>query len=335
MSHSATILAPAGSVLGAAERDFFREANPWGFILFARNLDNHEQIRTLCNALRDAVGRDAPILIDQEGGRVQRLRPPLARDWKPPLTDVARLGKDAAKGMYLRARIIAWELSDLGIDVNCIPTLDVAGPETHPFLRNRCYGETLDQVTSVGLAVAGGLLDGGVLPVVKHMPGHGRGRVDSHLELPRTSVVVDELRARDFAAFSALSDMPLGMSAHMIYEALDPYFPATQSERMIHLIRNEIGFDGLLMTDDISMEALSGSVAERGLAAITAGCDVVLHSNGKLREMEALVEAVGRMRDDAELRGKAALAMRQTPAPVDISELAAQFEALLAGSGNE
>ncbi|MDA7428917.1 beta-hexosaminidase [Primorskyibacter aestuariivivens] len=333
MSHSAVIVAPAGTTLSPEERAFFAEAAPWGFILFTRNLTSHDQIRALCNDLRDAVGYDAPILIDQEGGRVQRLRPPLARDWNPPLKDVARLGKHAAKGMYLRARIIAWELLDLGIDVNCIPTLDVAGSDTHPFLRNRCYGETLEDVVSVGHAVAGGLLDGGVLPVIKHMPGHGRGRVDSHVELPHTKALVEELRASDFAAFAALSDMPLGMSAHMIFEDVDPYFPATQSERMIHLIRAELGFDGLLMTDDISMEALSGTVAERGLAAIRAGCDVVLHSNGRMDEMSALVEAVGTMSEDAALRGKAALAYRQTPAPVDISELAAQFEALLAGSG--
>lgn len=333
MSQSAVIVAPAGTTLSPEERRFFAEAAPWGFILFTRNLQSHDQIRALCNDLRDAVGHDAPILVDQEGGRVQRLRPPLARDWNPPLKDVARLGKQAARGMYLRARIIAWELLDLGIDVNCIPTLDVAGRDTHPFLRNRCYGETLEDVVSVGHAVAGGLLDGGVLPVIKHMPGHGRGRVDSHVELPHTKALVEELRASDFAAFAALSDMPLGMSAHMIYEDVDPYFPATQSERVIHLIRAELGFDGLLMTDDISMEALSGTVAERGLAAIRAGCDVVLHSNGRMDEMDALVEAVGAMSDEAALRGKAALAFRQTPAPVDISDLAAQFEALLAGSG--
>lgn len=333
MSQSAVIVAPAGTTVSPEERRFFAEAAPWGFILFTRNLQSHDQIRALCNDLRDAVGHDAPILVDQEGGRVQRLRPPLARDWNPPLKDVARLGKQAARGMYLRARIIAWELLDLGIDVNCIPTLDVAGRDTHPFLRNRCYGETLEDVVSVGHAVAGGLLDGGVLPVIKHMPGHGRGRVDSHVELPHTKALVEELRASDFAAFAALSDMPLGMSAHMIYEDVDPYFPATQSERVIHLIRAELGFDGLLMTDDISMEALSGTVAERGLAAIRAGCDVVLHSNGRMDEMDALVEAVGAMSDEAALRGKAALAFRQTPAPVDISDLAAQFEALLAGSG--
>lgn len=333
MSHAAAILAPAGVVLSDSEKALFREADPWGFIVFARNLKTPDQIRTLCNDMRDAVGRDAPILIDQEGGRVQRLLPPLARKWRAPLTDVSRLGENAARGMYLRARIIAWELADLGLDVNCIPTLDIAGRETHPFLRNRCYGETLEEVVAVGHAVAGGLLDGGVLPVLKHMPGHGRGRVDSHVELPHTKATVEELRASDFAAFSALADMPMGMSAHMIYEDVDPYFPATQSERVIHLIREEIGFDGLLMTDDISMQALSGTVAERAETSIRAGCDVVLHCNGKLDEMQALVAAAGTMTKTANLRAKAALAYRVTPAPVDISELAAQFEALLTGSG--
>lgn len=333
MSHAAAILAPAGVTLSDAEKALFREADPWGFIVFARNLETPDQIRTLCNDMRDAVGRDAPILIDQEGGRVQRLLPPLVRKWRAPLTDVARLGENAGRGMYLRARIIAWELADLGLDVNCIPTLDIAGPETHPFLRDRCYGETLEEVVAVGHAVAGGLLDGGVLPVLKHIPGHGRGRVDSHVELPHTKAPVEELRARDFAAFAALSDVPLGMSAHMIYEAVDPYFPATQSERVIHLIREEIGFDGLLMTDDLSMQALSGTVAERAAASIRAGCDVVLHCNGKLDEMHDVLDAAGSMTKTAALRARAALAYRVTPAPVDISELAAQFEALLTGSG--
>lgn len=331
MTATAAIFAPRGEVLSNTERRFFAEANPWGFILFARNIGSVDEIRALCGDLREAVGRDAPILIDQEGGRVQRILPPLARRWKPPLNDVERLGDKAADGMYLRARIIAAELKGFGIDVNCIPTLDVATEYTHRFLRNRCYGETPQQVTDVGHAVARGLLDGGVLPVLKHMPGHGRGRVDSHLELPFTNAAVDDLRASDFVPFSALADMPLGMTAHMIFEAVDPHFPATQSEQMIHLIREELGFSGLLMTDDISMQALSGTPGDRARASITAGCDVVLHCNGELDEMRDVAEAAGQLSEDAALRAAAALALRDAADEVDTGRLEAQFEALLAG----
>ncbi|WP_323767296.1 glycoside hydrolase family 3 N-terminal domain-containing protein [Marinovum sp.] len=331
MTATAAIFAPRGEVLTGAERQFFHDVDPWGFILFARNIRDATQIRALCGDLRETVGRNAPILIDQEGGRVQRILPPLARRWRPPLTDVARLGPRAVDGMYLRARIMAEELRGFGIDVNCIPTLDVAGEETHEFLRNRCYGETPDQVTEVGRAVVRGLLDGGVLPVMKHMPGHGRGRVDSHLELPHTQVSVHDLRAVDWVPFAALSDVPLGMTAHMIFEAVDPYFPATQSGRMINLIREELGFAGLLMTDDISMEALSGTPGDRARASIAAGCDVVLHCNGYLDEMRDVAENAGRMTEGADLRASAALALRQPAGEVDTEALDAQFEALLAG----
>lgn len=331
MTARAAIFAPRGTKLTGAEKAFFREADPWGFILFARNIGSADQIRALCADLRDTLGRDAPILIDQEGGRVQRILPPLATRWKPPLDDVIRLGDKADRGMYLRARIIAAELRSFGIDVNCIPTLDVADEFTHRFLRNRCYGETPDQVTTVGRAVATGLLEGGVLPVVKHMPGHGRGRVDSHLELPFTQARVDELRSVDFVPFSALADLPLGMTAHMIFEAVDPYFPATQSGAMINLIREELGFAGLLMTDDISMQALSGTPGERASAAMVAGCDVVLHCNGDLTEMAQVAEAAGTLGEGAALRASAALALRDGASEVDTKELQAQFEMLLAG----
>ncbi|WP_417524844.1 glycoside hydrolase family 3 N-terminal domain-containing protein [Marinovum sp.] len=331
MTATAAIFAPRGEKLTGAERQFFHDVDPWGFILFARNIGSADQIRGLCADLRETVGRNAPILIDQEGGRVQRILPPLARRWSPPLNDVSRLGPKAPEGMYLRARIMAEELRGFGIDVNCIPTLDVAGEETHDFLRNRCYGETPDQVTDVGRAVVRGLLDGGVLPVMKHIPGHGRGRVDSHLELPHTQVSVHELRSVDWVPFAALNDVPLGMTAHMIFEAVDPYFPATQSGAMINLIREEIGFSGLLMTDDISMEALSGTPGDRARASIAAGCDLVLHCNGYLEEMRDVAENAGEMNDGAVLRAEAALALRQPSAEVDTEALDAQFEALLAG----
>jgi len=324
----ATILGCAGTELSRDEAAFFADADPVGFILFARNCENAAQIRALCDSLRDAVSRDAPILIDQEGGRVQRLRPPLATEWRPPREDAARAGANAARALFLRYRIIAAELLALGIDANCAPLADIAGPATHPFLRNRCYGENLADVVARARAVAGGLMEGGVLPVLKHIPGHGRGAADSHKELPRIDAPLEELRATDFAAFAGLSDLPLGMTAHVTYSALDQA-PATTSAPAITLIRRELGFDGLLMTDDISMQALSGDVAQRATAAIAAGCDVVLHCNGDLAEMAAVAAAAGALSEAGTRRATAALASRATPDPVDIAALHAQFLALV------
>ena len=286
-----------------------------------------EQIRALTSDLREAVGRDAPIFVDQEGGRVQRLRPPLARDWPAPLDHVRRHRDHAGRAMYLRYRIIAAELRALGIDGNCAPMLDVARPETHRFLRDRCYGETLDTVIEIGRAVAQGHSDGGVLPVIKHMPGHGLARLDSHLDLPRIAASEDELDATDFAAFRPFSDMALGMTAHLVYEDIDPQ-PATVSSTMITLIRERLGFGGLLMTDDISMEALTGTVPERGRAALDAGCDVVLHCNGDIDEMRPLMDFAGRMTATAQSRAEAALATRLAAPEVDIADLADQLDAL-------
>ena len=277
----AAILAPSGLRLTAEERRLFTDTDPYGFILFARNLESGDQIRALTADLRDAVGRDAPIFIDQEGGRVQRLRAPLATDWEPPRDFAERHGTAAAEAMYLRYRITAAELRGYGIDGNCAPMLDVARPDTHKFLKNRCYGSDLPRVLELGRAVARAHLDGGVLPVMKHMPGHGLAQLDSHLSLPRIDTDPVTLMQTDFAAFKPFSDLPLGMTAHLVFSEFDPA-PATISPRMIGLIRDEIGFGGLLMTDDISMEALSGRVADRAAAAIAAGCDVVLHCNGDL-----------------------------------------------------
>ncbi len=330
MSYSATILGCAGPVLTAEERALFAQARPWGFILFSRNLETPEQIRALCAALRDAAGHDAVILIDQEGGRVQRLRPPLGREWLPPL-DQIRAALDhatACRGMYLRYRLIAAELRALGIDGNCAPMVDVADDETHDFLRNRCYGDAPSAVADLGRAVADGLLAGGVLPVLKHIPGHGRGRLDSHLELPVVGATRAELDARDFPPFHALRDLPMAMTAHIVYTALDPDLPATISAPAISVIREALGFDGLLMSDDISMEALSGSIAARSAAAIAAGCDVVLHCNGKMPEMLATVEASGVLRGAALRRADAAVAARRSPDDIDIAALTAEFDAL-------
>ena len=268
----AIILDAEGPCLTGEEKAFFRDANPFGFILFARNIETPDQVRALCAEMREAVGRDAPITIDQEGGRVQRLRAPHWREWLPPMDFVKAAGNNAAQAMYLRYRLIAAELFDLGIDSNCAPMVDLATEDTHPFLLDRCYGSQPDLVASLGRAAADGLLNGGVLPVVKHIPGHGRTLLDSHYDLPQVSAEHGVLSVTDFAPFKALNDLPMGMTAHLVYDALDSA-PATLSGKVMSIVRNEIGFDGLVMTDDISMKALRGSLTDISRTALEAGCD--------------------------------------------------------------
>jgi beta-N-acetylhexosaminidase len=325
---AACIFGCEGPALGDAERAFFAETAPWGFILFARNVETPDQLRRLTGDLRDAVGRDAPIFVDQEGGRVQRLRAPYWREWLPPLDTVEAAGPQAPLAMYLRARLIAAELRAVGIDGNCAPTVDIAGPLTHPFLRNRCYGSDLDTVVAVARAVAKGLLDGGVLPVMKHMPGHGRAMIDTHLDLPRVTDAAEDLLRSDFAAFRALADLPLGMTAHIVFSAYDDQ-PATCSAPMIRVIRDQIGFGGLLMTDDLSMQALSGTIGERAAASRRAGCDVMLHCNGNLGDMQAVAAASGALAGAALERAEAALAARRTPDTADPKALDAELAQLV------
>ncbi|WP_323778503.1 beta-N-acetylhexosaminidase [Leisingera sp.] len=330
MTYGATILDAEGLRLTADEKAFFRDADPFGFILFARNLDSAEQIQALCADFREAVGRNAPVTIDQEGGRVQRLRNPLARNWLPPLEHVQRAGADAARAMYLRYRLIADELLRLGIDSNCAPIADAACAETHAFLKNRCYGTSTDAVARIARAVATAHLDGGVLPVLKHIPGHGRATADSHLDLPRVSSPPGELEQGDFAAFQALNDLPLGMTAHLVYDAYDSR-PATTSPVMMRQIRERIGFDGLIMTDDISMKALKGSLADNARASIKAGCDVVLLCNASLQERIAVAGAAGVMTEAAQTRAERALAARKPPADLDIQAAEDELAALMGG----
>ena len=330
MTFGATILDAEGLRLSADEKAFFRDADPFGFILFARNLEAPDQIRALCADFREAVGREAPITIDQEGGRVQRLRPPLAREWLPPLEHVVNAGDGAERAMYLRYRLIAHELREFGIDSNCAPMVDVAGPQTHPFLLNRCYGDEPDRVAQLGRAAADGMLAGGVLPVVKHIPGHGRATQDSHFDLPHVSVNAEALDDTDFEPFRALNDLPMGMTAHLVYDAIDEQ-PATISPRMMTVIREQIGFDGLIMTDDISMKALSGSLTDLSHAAIAAGCDVILHCNGTLAEREEVAEAAGQMTAVAQTRADAVLAARRDPAELDIPACEADLHRLMSG----
>jgi beta-N-acetylhexosaminidase len=330
----ATIFGCAGPTLGRDEAAFFAEADPWGFILFARNVESPAQLRRLTADLRAAVGRDAPVLIDQEGGRVQRLAPPQWRAWPPPLDDCAAAGAAAGRAMELRYRIIAHELRGVGIDVNCAPCADIAGHGTHPFLRNRCYGETVATVAAAARGVARGLIEGGVLPVLKHIPGHGRATADSHHDLPRVDASREDLAATDFAAFRALADLPMAMTAHVVYPALDPEACATLSPAAVAAIREEIGFRGLLMSDDIGMGALAGPIAARSAAAIAAGCDVVLHCSGDLSEMQAVASASGRLTPAAAARAAAALAARRAPGPIDIAALQAELETLRRGRGD-
>lgn len=326
----ACILDPQGARLTPEERRFFAQVDPFGFILFSRNVETPEQLRALCDELRAAVGRQAPILIDQEGGRVARLGPPHWRAWPAPLDHVAAAGAGAEEAMYLRYRLIAAELRAAGIDGNCAPLVDVATPDTHPFLRNRCYGTDPMAVARLGRAVAHGLLEGGVLPVLKHIPGHGRATIDSHHDLPLADVSADVLRAVDFAPFAALRDLPMAMTAHVVYPDFDD-LPATLSPAMLGLIRDEIGFDGLIMTDDIGMKALAGPLPELARRSLAAGCDAVLFCNGTLDEKRAVAEAAGRFSDTALARAERALARRRAPDAVDIPALVAKLGALSDG----
>ncbi|WP_179380517.1 glycoside hydrolase family 3 N-terminal domain-containing protein [Jannaschia marina] len=315
-----------GPELTDREAAFFRESDPWGFILFARNVDTPDRLRALTADLRDSVGRDAPILIDQEGGRVQRLGPPFWTRWPRPLTQMKR-ATDPDRAMFLRATLIARELRDVGIDVNCTPTADIATEGTHPFLLSRLYGDSVETVAARARANAEGCLQGGVLPVMKHIPGHGRGTVDSHLGLPKVDTALAELRATDFEVFRRLSDLPLGMSAHVVYSMIDDR-PGTISPAVMAEVRETIGFDGLLMTDDISMGALPGDMASRCEASIAAGCDMILHCNGEWDDMQTVAACTPRLSGVGLRRADEALAMRAGPVELDIDAARAELASL-------
>jgi beta-N-acetylhexosaminidase len=326
----AVIFGCEGPVLGPDEAAFFREADPLGFILFARNVETPDQLRRLTGDLRAAVGRDAPVLVDQEGGRVQRLRAPHWREWLPPLDQVAASAPDRMeRGVWIRYRLIAEELRAVGIDADCAPSGDIAWPETHPFLKNRCFGYAADTVARAARAAADGLLGGAVLPVMKHMPGHGRTVVDSHHDLPVAAAPAEELGRTDFVPFRALADLPMGMTAHIVVPAYDPDRPSTQSPRMIRVIRDEIGFGGLLLSDDLNMEALKGTLADRTSAALAAGCDVALHCKGDMAQMIEVAAAARPLDAEGMARAEAALARRGAPDPIDAEALMAELQAIL------
>lgn len=323
----AAIFGCEGAILGASEAAFFRDFDPFGFILFARNVQDPEQLRRLTGSLRDAVGRDAPILVDQEGGRVQRLRAPHWREWTPPLDFVAA-AKDPEAALRLRYAIIGAELRAVGIDADCAPVGDLITEATHPFLKNRCYGSDPAEVSRLGLAVAEGLMLGGCLPVMKHLPGHGRSTVDTHHELPTVTAPREEVIAHDFAPFRAWADLPMAMTAHLVFTAWDADHPATQSPAMIRAIRQEIGFDGLLMTDDLNMQALKGDLGQRTRASMAAGCDIALHCKGDLAEMQAVAAEAGEMTPDARARAERVIAARPK-ASVDIAAFEAKLLAMM------
>ncbi|MFG1419651.1 beta-N-acetylhexosaminidase [Xanthobacter sp. V0B-10] len=336
MSSRAFIAGCAGLRLSPEERRFFSSAAPWGFILFARNVDSPDQVRTLVAEMRDAAGWAAPVLIDQEGGRVQRLRPPHWAEYPPAEAFGAlylRAPAVALEATRLNSRAIAADLSDLGIDVDCLPVVDLRHPDGHGIIGNRAYGTEPGAVAALARAAADGLLDGGVLPVLKHIPGHGRAPVDSHERLPVVHAPRAELEGADFAAFRALRDIPLGMTAHVVYADIDAARPATTSPVvMTEVIRGTIGFEGALMSDDLSMGALAGTLEQRAVDAAAAGCDLLLHCNGKMEEMVEVAAAAPVLQGQAAERAGRALALRRPGVLHDAVALRAEVARLIAAA---
>ena len=338
MSTRAFITGVSGAELNAAEREFIRAERPWGFILFKRNIETPQQVALLVQELKRSVSvPDAPVLIDQEGGRVQRLGPPYWPIYPAGavfgmLYDIDRtLGLSAAR---LSARLIATDLEDLGISVDCLPLADVPVAGANAVIGDRAYGTEPGKAAAIARAVTDGLEQGGILPVLKHIPGHGRATADSHFGLPVVNTSKKELEHTDFAAFQPLADLPMAMTAHVVFSALDPVHPATTSATIIQqVIRGVIGFQGLLMSDDVSMNALSGSIAERTRAIFAAGCDMVLHCNGKLEEMREVAAETPELSGKALDRARQALASRRAPQPFDRGAARAELEALISRAG--
>jgi beta-N-acetylhexosaminidase len=334
----AFITGVAGTTLSDAERAFLASERPWGFILFKRNIETPAQVISLVEELRNAVGQpDAPVLIDQEGGRVQRLAPP---HWPvyPAGAVFSRLyDLDPALGLQaarLSARLIADDLGRLGVSVDCLPLADVPVAGADAVIGDRAYGTEPAKVAAIARAVTRGLEDGGILPVLKHIPGHGRATADTHFRLPVVDTDKNELERTDFAAFRPLNDLPMAMTAHVVFSAIDPAQPATTSATMIQqVIRGVIGFQGLLMSDDVSMNALAGSIAERTRAIVAAGCDMVLHCNGKLDEMREVARSTPQLSGMAKSRADASSASRRAPAPFDRNLARTELDALIAQAG--
>ncbi|HEX9470701.1 MAG TPA: beta-N-acetylhexosaminidase [Bradyrhizobium sp.] len=337
-STRAFITGVSGPALTAEERDFMRSQRPWGFILFKRNVETPKQVAALVQELRNEIGEpDAPVLIDQEGGRVQRLGPPHWPVYPPGAVFGVLYDLDSALGLSaarLSARLIAADLLDLGVTVDCLPLADVPVAGADAVIGNRAYGTEPKKVAAIARAVTEGLEQGGILPVLKHIPGHGRATADTHFRLPEVETSKTELERTDFAAFQPLADLPMAMTAHVVFSALDPAHPATTSATIINqVIRGVIGFQGLLMSDDVSMNALSGSIAERTRAIFTAGCDMVLHCNGKLDEMREVAAETPELAGEALQRARRALASRKVPQAFDRLAARAELDALVERAG--
>ncbi len=333
----AAIFGCAGHKFTNDEKKFFAERRPMGLILFERNCAEPNQVQDLVSEFRELVGlQDSLVLIDQEGGRVTRLKPP---HWRHPpaggaFVELAALKSlsEADEAARLNANLIGDELIDMGINVDCTPVLDLPQPDADPIIGDRALGSDIDMISALGRAVCDGLLDVGVLPVIKHIPGHGRATVDSHKALPRVDTPLAELIEQDFDPFHRLSDLPVAMTAHVIYEAIDPHAPVTASPTAIHdIVREQIEFDGLLLSDDLSMKALSGSMTQRAAACLDAGCDIALHCNGDISEMIAVADGAREMSFEALNRWETALTFISSPKRIDKAMALERFEELMAG----
>lgn len=328
----AVIFGLEGTVLQDKERSFFKTVSPLGFILFSRNINTPEQVKSLVVSLRECVGWHCPVLIDQEGGRVARLKPP---HWRasPPVGIFASLAEHdlqkAVEVTYLNARLIGKELYDLGINVDCAPVADLQIEGAHGIVGDRSFGSTPEKVSLLARGMAKGLHDSGVISIIKHIPGHGRAKADSHEVLPVVDATLSTLMQTDFAVFKALCDLPWAMTAHILYPALDTVFPATLSKNIITFIRRDIGFEGFLVSDDLSMKALKGSYKERAAQSLEAGCDAVLHCNGKLQEMVEVAEGVRVLSEQAWQRFTSSLAVASSPQPIVVSEVEEKVQACM------
>ena len=334
MKSSALILGCASLSLSSLEMQFFGRVNPWGLILFKRNCESPSQISELIKSFRSAVGRpDAPVFVDQEGGRVQRLGPPHWRKYP----EVRALGQlyNINPGLALRTarnigRLMAQELDDAGFTASCLPVLDVPQPDAHDVIGNRAYDLRPERIIVLAQAHMAGLMEGGILPVMKHIPGHGRAGVDSHHGLPVITASRLDLESVDFVPFTGLANCPMAMTAHVIFSSIDPDVPATLSRKVVrHVIRRVIGFNGLLMTDDLSMKALSGSLAQKAAGAYEAGCDMLLHCNGVMEEMEEVAAVSIEIGTKTARRAKAALKLKRKPQPFDEKQAFGDLEAIM------
>lgn len=331
MAPRAAILGLKGPRLSANEAAFFRDADPWAYILFARNIETPDQMRRLNGDLRDAVGRDALIFIDQEGGRVQRMTAPHWRKY-PPASTYREMGDTAQRAAWLHARLTAHDLRDVGVTANCAPVLDIPTKEADPIISDRAYGRTAREVIALANATMAGYMAGGVAPVIKHIPGHGRATVDSHKSLPVIKSWAAALEDRDYVPFKALNDAPMAMTAHVVLNAVDPDAPVTLSPKaMSRIVRGSIGYDGLVMTDDLEMKALSGDLTDLTSRALKAGCDIALHCSGNMANMVKVMSGAHRLRGKSLERAQIADYVACAPESFDLEAGRAEFDRLLGG----